>query len=79
LQLVSYGTKLLDQLPGNLRSRVLLAVTDLRRIRFLRMTRDPGPNFHDFKYELSEEMEEVIPALCAVLLMSPRQVSTLAC
>jgi hypothetical protein len=58
------------------RNQVLLAVTDLRRIRFLRMTRDPGPNFHGFKYELSEEMEEVIPALCAVLLMSASEVST---
>jgi hypothetical protein len=61
------------------RNRVLLAATDLRRIRFLRMTQDPNSDVRSIKYELSEEMEEVIPALCAVLLMSPSEVSTLAC
>uniref|UniRef100_A0A7S0RFM9 Protein kinase domain-containing protein n=1 Tax=Chlamydomonas leiostraca TaxID=1034604 RepID=A0A7S0RFM9_9CHLO len=68
-QLACYGVKLLEQLPAVCRSHVLLAVTDLRRIRFLRVTRKPGGD--GYGYELSEEMEEVIPALCAVLLSEP--------
>lgn len=71
LQLSSYGVELLRQLPQTYRNSVLLGITDLRRITFLRITRYAED---DFRYERSEETDEVLAALCSVLEMTPQQV-----
>lgn len=72
LQLANYGMALMEQLPTTSRSRLLLGVTDLKRIQFLRMTRlgDDG-----FSYALSPEGDNVLAALCAVLQQEPNEVS----
>lgn len=65
LQLCNYGVELLKQVPETCRNEILLGTTDLRKIRFLRIIRNPYE--HDYRYELSEEMDEVLAALCTVM------------
>ena len=61
----------MEQLPPTSRNQLLLAVTDLKHIQFLRMTRQSDGTF---RYALSPESGDVIAALCAVLLQAPEQV-----
>lgn len=65
-QIANYGVALLNQLPQSCRSSVLLGITDLKKIRFLRVER--GAKGQGFSFELSEEISEVLAALCAIML-----------
>jgi hypothetical protein len=76
LQICGYGRALLDQLPPTARTSVLVAVTDLQRIQFYKMTR-PAQGQGLFTYQRSQEMSPVLPALCAVLSSEPNQVCAL--
>jgi len=71
-QICSYGRALLDQLPPTARTSVLVAVTDLQRIQFYKMTR-PAQGQGLFTYQRSQEISPVLPALCAVLRAEPNQ------
>jgi hypothetical protein len=64
VQIATYGVALLKQLPSSCRSSILVGVTNLQKITFMRVTRRGG----QFHYALSEEMSEVLEAICAVML-----------
>ena len=70
-QVSSYGVALLNSVPPSARTFVLLALTDLKKIIFLRVGRSPSGLFD---YGLSHEISPVLPAICAVLLMPHAQV-----
>ena len=67
-----YAGLLLEQLPRFFRSSVLLALTDLKHITFVRVTRDS--HSQETTYEVSDEMDNVLEALCIVLGMSDVEV-----
>jgi hypothetical protein len=70
LQLAKYGVSILDQLPAETRRKVLLAVTDLQRIRFLCVERQGS----GYSFTLSQEKDKAIEHVCAVHVMSAAQV-----
>ena len=70
-QLAFYGQSLLQQLPDSMRASVLLAITDLRQLQFMRVEREAG---NMYSFSLSEPTDRVLDALCAVLLMAPTDV-----
>lgn len=61
----------MEQLPPTSRNQLLLALTDLKHIQFLRMTRQQDGGF---SFALSPESNEVLASLCAVMLLTPEQV-----
>lgn len=65
-QVATYGVALLSQLPSSIRSSVLVAITNLKTITFLRVERVPGG---EVRYEVSEAVPGVLAALCAVMQM----------
>lgn len=59
-----YGKALFKELPPTSRRFLLLAITDLKSIQFMAMTRDHG---NDFTYELSDVEPNVLGVLCSIL------------
>jgi len=71
LQVCVYAASLLEQL-GSLRRHVLVALTNLKDIVFLRVTQDP--DMRTTSYEMSDRIDDVLGALCHVLKMEATEV-----
>ena len=71
-----YATALFEQL-GSLRRHVLLALTNLKEITFLRVTQDPDTRMTS--YEISDGIGDVLGALCHVLKMEAAEVRGEVC
>ena len=70
-QVSVYAAALFEQL-GSFRRNILLALTNLKEITFLRVTRDPGTGVTG--YEISDGIRDVLGALCHVLKMEAAEV-----
>jgi hypothetical protein len=70
-QVCRYGHATLEQLPESLRSCVLVAVTDLRKVKFMLISRLN----ERFTYQISQEFTEVLPALCSAMAIPLAQVT----
>ena len=66
-----YAAVLFEQL-GSLRRHILLALTNLKEITFLRVTKDPNTELTS--YEISNGIGDVLGALCHVLKMEAVEV-----
>lgn len=71
LQVCVYAAALFEQL-GSLRRHILLALTNLKEITFLRVTQDPNTKVNS--YEMSKGIDNVLGALCHVLRMEAEEV-----
>jgi hypothetical protein len=69
MQVVRYGEALLDQLC-DVRSKVLVGLLDVKKIRFLELRRE-GNETRLFK---TDEFTHVLEALCALLRMGASEV-----
>ena len=74
VQSCEYAESLLEQLDGSFRSKILLALTDLKHIMFVEVTRNSRTRMTT--YMISPEMDNVLAALCAVLRMSDNEVGS---
>ena len=72
LQVCVHAASLFEQL-GSLRRHVLVALTNLKDVVFLRVTQDPDTN--DTSYETSHRIADVLGAMCHVLKMEATEVS----
>ena len=66
-----YAASLLEQL-GSLRRHVLVALTNLKDVVFLRVTQDPDTR--NTSYEMSDRIDDFLGALCHVLKMEATEV-----
>lgn len=71
MKVCAYGQSIFDQLPGFFRHSILLALTDLKSVTFIRMVRYSGG---ETIYEISPEMTNVLATLCAVKRKSLEEV-----
>ena len=72
MQIAEYAHSALNKLPRHRRTKILTALSDLKSIVFLMVERSPDGTW---TYHLDERCEDqVLPALCAVLSMSPDEV-----
>lgn len=66
-----YAASLFEQL-GSQRRHVLVALTNLKDVTFLRVTQDPNTKITS--YEMSNRIDDVLGALCHVLKMEATEV-----
>eukprot|EP00195_Chlamydomonas_chlamydogama_P013761 CAMPEP_0202895636 /NCGR_PEP_ID=MMETSP1392-20130828/4785_1 /ASSEMBLY_ACC=CAM_ASM_000868 /TAXON_ID=225041 /ORGANISM="Chlamydomonas chlamydogama, Strain SAG 11-48b" /LENGTH=554 /DNA_ID=CAMNT_0049580703 /DNA_START=472 /DNA_END=2136 /DNA_ORIENTATION=- len=68
-----YGEKMLCRLPHELRSSVLVFLSDLRRITWFRVKRNVVDGVSSFTYDIGVEHDNVAASLCGAMGMTTEQ------